>query len=387
MLWNPSLNQVPPTLSWEALSAAISTHDANVMSWILRQDPQLLRGEDGAGRSLLHLTVKAGFEEGVQLLCQHFQASLTVDAVDCDRRTPLHVAAIECLQNEAVLVSIAGMLLDQGANVNAQEIDHWTPLHFAALRSETLSKFLLLHGASPAAKNKVGKTPLHIAVIHNRLPMVQMLSTFAPAQVDILDSASRTALHHAVEDGRTKMTDCLLTAGASPNAQDRNGESPLHLAAKKGLHDICKRLLIARANPNLRDFGHGDTPLHKVGSEFDGIMSLLVEYGGDILMTNKDGVRPLGSVSAELRQSLEDGAISQKKERRPLWLEDKDHPFCRNCQKEFGSLTRRHHCRLCGGIFCGKCSNQKLPLPELGYDEAVRVCNPCFNRIFADRKS
>ena len=38
------------------------------------------------------------------------------------------------------------------------------------------------------------------------------------------------------------------------------------------------------------------------------------------------------------------------------WIPDSEVPACLNCGKSFGFLTRRHHCRLCGGIMCDKCS-------------------------------
>lgn len=42
-------------------------------------------------------------------------------------------------------------------------------------------------------------------------------------------------------------------------------------------------------------------------------------------------------------------------------------------------VRRRHHCRNCGRIFCGRCSNNEISIPELGYDKKVRVCNLCFH--------
>lgn len=42
-------------------------------------------------------------------------------------------------------------------------------------------------------------------------------------------------------------------------------------------------------------------------------------------------------------------------------------------------VRRRHHCRNCGRIFCGRCSSNELSIPELGYDKKVRVCNLCFH--------
>ncbi|KAH9512599.1 hypothetical protein Btru_038926 [Bulinus truncatus] len=38
------------------------------------------------------------------------------------------------------------------------------------------------------------------------------------------------------------------------------------------------------------------------------------------------------------------------------WIPDSEVPACLNCARSFSILTRRHHCRLCGGIMCDKCS-------------------------------
>ena len=45
------------------------------------------------------------------------------------------------------------------------------------------------------------------------------------------------------------------------------------------------------------------------------------------------------------------------------WEFDDEQPFCAGCASEFNPLNRRHHCRLCGKIFCGKCSSQKALIP------------------------
>ncbi|CAL1539277.1 unnamed protein product [Lymnaea stagnalis] len=38
------------------------------------------------------------------------------------------------------------------------------------------------------------------------------------------------------------------------------------------------------------------------------------------------------------------------------WVPDNEVPACLSCARSFGILTRRHHCRLCGGIMCDRCS-------------------------------
>ncbi|XP_047538111.1 uncharacterized protein LOC125071783 isoform X3 [Vanessa atalanta] len=56
-----------------------------------------------------------------------------------------------------------------------------------------------------------------------------------------------------------------------------------------------------------------------------------------------------------------------------LWLPDSAAPRCQHCRNQFWLARRRHHCRRCGGIFCGSCSEMS-PWGELG---AVRVCRRC----------
>lgn len=56
-------------------------------------------------------------------------------------------------------------------------------------------------------------------------------------------------------------------------------------------------------------------------------------------------------------------------------------PNCQKCNGSFGFLTRQHHCRNCGKSFCEKCSSKQLPIPQYGFVEPVRVCDPCFTSI------
>ncbi|AMD21441.1 HER162Wp [Eremothecium sinecaudum] len=56
-----------------------------------------------------------------------------------------------------------------------------------------------------------------------------------------------------------------------------------------------------------------------------------------------------------------------------------DSDACMICSNSFSILNRKHHCRSCGGIFCQEHSSHKLPLPELGIPESVRVCDSCYD--------
>lgn len=45
------------------------------------------------------------------------------------------------------------------------------------------------------------------------------------------------------------------------------------------------------------------------------------------------------------------------------WEYDDDQPYCACCAAEFGPMKRKHHCRFCGKIFCGDCSEQRCLIP------------------------
>ncbi|KAG0669054.1 hypothetical protein C6P45_004194 [Maudiozyma exigua] len=43
-----------------------------------------------------------------------------------------------------------------------------------------------------------------------------------------------------------------------------------------------------------------------------------------------------------------------------VWQPDNEVKLCLQCGTRFDFIIRRHHCRCCGGIFCGRCSNHFL---------------------------
>lgn len=57
------------------------------------------------------------------------------------------------------------------------------------------------------------------------------------------------------------------------------------------------------------------------------------------------------------------------------WQDDKEAEGCSACEKPFSVSRRRHHCRKCGQIFCGQCSEGSMPLIRGG--KPVRVCDAC----------
>ena len=116
--------------------------------------------------------------------------------------------------------------LEHGADVNACRKDHWTPLHFASHygKSETV-QLLLDHGANINAEDNLLKIPLHHVA----------------------------AGQYVVEEDGVRISQLLLERGADVNAQDINDETPLHLASFSGRLGIVRVLLEHATRRNDRD--------------------------------------------------------------------------------------------------------------------------------------
>ncbi|XP_013417356.1 rabenosyn-5-like [Lingula anatina] len=54
------------------------------------------------------------------------------------------------------------------------------------------------------------------------------------------------------------------------------------------------------------------------------------------------------------------------------WAPDSHVNLCMTCGKSFGIMRRRHHCRLCGGVMCDKCSE------FLSFSYAKKLTDPAF---------
>ncbi|XP_067851812.1 FYVE and coiled-coil domain-containing protein 1 [Heptranchias perlo] len=68
--------------------------------------------------------------------------------------------------------------------------------------------------------------------------------------------------------------------------------------------------------------------------------------------------------------------FEQKLRTEARWLGDREVNYCLDCQSQFTWWLRRHHCRLCGRIFCYYCSNNFVTTKHSGKRE--RCCRACY---------
>ena len=70
----------------------------------------------------------------------------------------------------------------------------------------------------------------------------------------------------------------------------------------------------------------------------------------------------------------------------PDWVADHLVATCHACRSAFWLFSRKHHCRRCGNVFCGGCSNNFEELPHLQGKGPQRVCDACAVRLQRQRE-
>ncbi|CAO3586993.1 unnamed protein product [Absidia cylindrospora] len=63
------------------------------------------------------------------------------------------------------------------------------------------------------------------------------------------------------------------------------------------------------------------------------------------------------------------------------WMPDENCKECFECGAHFNLFRRKHHCRVCGQIFCGKCASHIIQGERISQLGQLRVCNFCFSKF------
>lgn len=66
---------------------------------------------------------------------------------------------------------------------------------------------------------------------------------------------------------------------------------------------------------------------------------------------------------------------------RDYWMDDAKAKECYDCKSVFTTWRRKHHCRICGQIFCSRCASNIIKGSRFGQDGMVRVCNLCLEKL------
>jgi ankyrin repeat protein len=192
-------------------------------------------------------------------------------------KTPLYYAALCGLPN-----LVEQLIVKHPEHVNAIGGLYVTPV-VAALAGRHFQVAELLHrnGSSIDPRGDSKKTPLNSAACCEDLEMVQVLLDYR-VDVNAQDEYGFTPLSRAsCYSNEPRVVRLLLDHGADPNVRTwrpDGGSTPLHLAVERGQIEIARILLEHGASVDAQD-GLGNTPLDVVsGAQRDEIITLLLEH-------------------------------------------------------------------------------------------------------------
>lgn len=190
----------------------------------------------------LHEAAAKGKYEIVKLLLKHGADPVKKNR---DGASPLDLVregdqdVADLLRGNAALLDAAkkGCLarvqrLISAENINCRDAQgrNSTPLHLAAgYNNFEVAEYLLENGADVNAQDKGGLIPLHNASSYGHLDIAALLIKHNTV-VNATDKWGFTPLHEAAQKGRTQLCALLLAHGADPYMKNQELQTPIELA-------------------------------------------------------------------------------------------------------------------------------------------------------------
>ncbi len=308
---NKDLESVKVLLEFGADVSAKGEHGDSILIYALSDMDDSARNmiftdmmkyeKNGKGELLMQLLSldKDGFEQQVEINKQKFltmaelliDAGADVNARDIFMRTPLMIFSDFSAKIEAVK-----FLLEHGALVNLQDKNKKTALMYAAEyagheENQNVIKMLLEKGAKIDIEDEYGETALMIASrAENGQNVVKLfLANGATINKMAHQNSGGTALHNAYNFASNiyeddKNVDTLLEYGANINIGDEQGFTILMEAVQNDDVAMVRKLLEKGADVNIQttNFWGGTALMIAAEKGNEEIVRLLLKYGADI---------------------------------------------------------------------------------------------------------
>lgn len=219
----------------DSIDGGMSIHLASangrndVIASLLKKDPTLINLKDDKGNTPLHWAAMKDKTETIKLLIAN---GADIEAVDVDNWTALHYASAF-----ASLDSV-NALLESGANKEAKTKDDSTPAYYA--KNEEIMNVLALDSLSTTTNENITEV-IDENTITLSNTQIDDKNTSSDDEVNLTDK--QLELLVAISNNDIIAVNNLLREGISANFKYEEGYSPLHLAVLNDNIDILKMLL------------------------------------------------------------------------------------------------------------------------------------------------
>lgn len=144
---------------------------------------------------------------------------------------------------------ISRLLIQYGADVNAEDRERWTALTHAATNGHVSQmRILLKHGASIDHRDSDGYTPL-MSAVRAKKPSAAKYLIKKGANIDVVDIHGETSLMKALTNRDTEMVSMLLEMGTDATIPTSKGMTPLDIAKEYYSHtrlpEIIEKYLLS----------------------------------------------------------------------------------------------------------------------------------------------
>jgi ankyrin repeat protein len=187
-------------------------------------------------------------------------------------------------------LTAARSLIAQHADVNSAGQDGFTPLHWAAQRSNAeLADMLLAAGADARATTRYNITPLYLAALNGNARIAERLLG-SGADANGTSHEGQPLIMTAALGGNPAVIRALISHGATANVvEPRSRQTPLMWAAAEGNTSAAAMLIEVGAEVNVKS-GGGLTPfLFAVRNGYTETANLLLEHGAHVNDVAADG--------------------------------------------------------------------------------------------------
>jgi len=235
---------------------------------------------------------KGAAKGNIEVVIQHLDAEVDINAKNSDGESPLQLAA------QAGQKEIIELLISKGADIDTTDDFGWTPVTEAAREGHKgIVELLISHGAILNTIDKFGISALHFAAARGHKEIVQLLISEG-IDVNIKSDAStaldiaKTPLDLAVQNQRKETVELLRKHGAK-TSEEFKAEESIHEAIHYENIEAVKQHLAAGTDVNAKT-DQGWIPLHLAAlGGYKEIVELLISKGADVNAKDDIGRTPL----------------------------------------------------------------------------------------------